>query len=454
MPETAAPRVYLTTLGCSKNQVDTDKVTAMLFEAGYQPAVGPEAADVVMVNTCAFIESARRESIDLILEMEDVKADDAKLVVMGCMAQRFGAELVDALPGLDAVIGLDRYGEILPTLDQMTGWAPVALRPNRSKMDILNLVDRPMPSVPYAYVKAAEGCDKACAFCAIPSIRGPQESRRPTDIRQEIVGLAGVGVSEIVLVAQDLAAYGKDISAPSRGDERIADLLRFVTDVDGLEQLRLLYLYPSEIRPALITEMASNDCIANYFDLSLQHAAGGLLRTMRRPGSTDGHLGLIERIRQAAPDAALRSSFIVGYPGETEDDVDELAEFLCEARLDWAGFFHYSPEVGTDAYELADRIDPDEVAARTRELTSIQDDITAEKNAEVIGRTLAVLVDQVEDGVPVGRSYREAPDIDGMIALDAGSPGDWVEATITGSYGTDLVASVSRSKVQPASSQA
>ena len=451
----SSPAVFVTTLGCSKNQVDSDKIEAMLAEGGYRRASSAEDADVVMVNTCAFIESARQESVDLILDMEDRKAPDARLVVMGCMAQRYGSELEAALPEVDAVIGLDRYGDILPTLDTMTEWAPVEVRPRRSGMDILNLVSRPTPTVPYAYVKAAEGCDKTCAFCAIPSIRGAQQSRRPSDIRDEIAGLANVGVSEIVIVSQDLAAYGKDISAPSRSDERISDLLRFVTDVDGLARLRLLYLHPSEIRPPLIEEMASNDRIANYFDLSLQHAARDLLRTMRRPGSTDGHLGLIERIRHAAPDAAFRSSFIVGYPGETEDDVDELASFLIEARLDWAGFFHYSREIGTDAYELADRVDVDEVAARTRELTAIQDDITAEKNAAVIGSTLAVLVDQVEDGVPVGRSYREAPDIDGMITLDAGEPGEWLQATITGSYGADLVgAAVGGSHASPRSHNA
>ena len=449
-----APTVFVTTLGCSKNQVDSDKIEAMLAQGGYGRATSAETADVVMVNTCAFIESARQESVDLILDMEDRKAADARLVVMGCMAQRYGSELEAALPVVDAVIGLDRYGEILTTLDAMTDWSPVAIRPRRSAMDILNLVDRPTPSVPYAYVKVAEGCDKTCAFCAIPSIRGRQQSRRPTDIRDEIVNLTGVGVSEIVIVSQDLAAYGKDIGAPSsgsvaqtspserRGGERIVDLLRFITDVDGLERLRLLYLHPSEIRPLLIEEMATNPRIADYFDLSLQHSAKDLLRSMRRPGSTDGHLGLIERIRAAAPEAALRSSFIVGYPGESEDDVEELAAFLVAAQLDWAGFFHYSPEVGTDAFDLGGRVDPDEIAARTRELTAIQDDITAQKNAGHVGTNLSVLVDQVEDGVPVGRSYREAPDIDGMIALDVGDPGEWVNAEITGSYGTDLAGRV------------
>lgn len=436
------PTIHVTTLGCSKNQVDSDKIEALLMEGGYERVDDAGAADIVMVNTCAFIESARQESVDLILDVGDRKREDAKLVVMGCMAQRYGKELEEALPEVDAVVGLDRYGELPSVVDDLTGWEPVGLRPRRSAMDILNLAVRPAPAVPYAYVKAAEGCDKTCAFCAIPTIRGKQRSRRPSDIRDEMVGLVGQGVSEIVLVSQDLAAYGKDISAPTRSGDRIVDLLQFVSDVDGLERIRLLYLHPSEIRPELIAEMAGNDVIADYFDLSLQHAAADLLRSMRRPGSTDAHLKLIERIREAAPDAALRSSFIVGYPGETDDDVDELSSFLEAAQLDWAGFFHYSPELGTDAYDKPGRVDPDEVAARARELSSFQDDITASRNADMVGQEIGVLIDQVEDGIAVGRSYREAPDIDGMITLDGGEPGTWVTATVTGAYGPDLAATV------------
>ena len=414
----------------------------MLHEAGYRQADSAERADVVMVNTCAFIEAARRESVETILDLEQSKGDDARLVVMGCMAQRFGTELEEALDEVDAVVGLDRYGELTRILDSMTNWRPVRLGPRRPVMDILDMVSRPAPAFPYAYVKVAEGCDKTCAFCAIPLIRGPQRSRRPTDIREEIVGLCEAGVSEVVLVAQDLAAYGRDIGVKSR--DTIVDLLRFVSDVEKLVRMRLLYLYPTEIRPALIEEIVSNPKLAAYFDLSLQHASRGLLRSMRRPGSTDSHQRLIDRIRAAEPEAALRSSFIVGYPGETEDDVQELVDFLIHAELDWAGFFPYSPEVGTGAVDLPGRIDPDEVAARVREVTRVQDVITARRNAEQVGRIREVLIDQVEDAVPVGRSFREAPDIDGLICLDSGSPGEWVEAVITGSYETDLVGKIRR----------
>ena len=303
----------------------------------------------------------------------------------------------------------------------------------------MRLVNRPAPSFPYAYVKVAEGCDKPCTFCAIPLIRGKQRSRRPTEIRDEVSGLVAAGVKEIVLVAQDLAAYGRDIDAPGAG---IVDLLRFCSDVEGLDVLRLLYLYPKEIRPALIEEIATNPKVATYFDLSLQHASVELLRAMRRPGGAGRYVELLEQIRSAAPDAATRSSFIVGFPGETEAQVEELAEFLEVARLDWAGFFPYSPEPGTPAAELDGRIDREEINERLRYLQSVQEDITYEANSAMVGTTVAVLVDQIEDDVAVGRSWREAPEIDGVITLDGGAPGDWVEATITAVVGTDLEATV------------
>ncbi len=435
---TSPPTVWLTTLGCAKNQVDSDKLTAVLAEAGYAAAPSEEDADVVMVNTCAFIEAARAESIDTILDHGRRKRDDARLVVLGCMAQRYETELVEALPEADAVVGLDRYGELVDRLDAMTGWEPVEFRP-RPRMDILYEVRRPAPTTPYAYVKVAEGCDKPCTFCAIPLFRGKQRSRAPVNIRAEVAQLVADGVSEVVLVAQDLAAYGRDLDGAPGG---IVELLQFLSDVDGLRRMRLLYLYPKEIRPALIDEMAANPLIASYFDLSLQHAARGLLRAMKRPGDGARHLDLVERIRVADPDAALRSSFIVGFPGETDDDVELLAEFLEEARLDWAGFFPYSAEEGTPAALLDGQLPEDEKAARLRHLQSIQDDITAESNMAQVGRRMDALVDMVEDGVPVARTYREAPEIDGVVTLDRGSAGQWVEVEITGSYETDLAGTV------------
>ena len=291
--------------------------------------------------------------------------------------------------------------------------------------------------MPFAYVKVAEGCNKTCAFCAIPLIRGKQRSRQGSGVLEEMKGLIESGVQEIVLVAQDLAAYGRDNGAGS-----IERLVADAASLDGLARLRLYYLFPREIRQNLIDVMAGHPVIANYFDLSLQHSSKRLLRAMRRPSSGEGHLELISRIRSAAPDAATRSSFIVGFPGETDEDIENLASFLGEARLDWAGFFPFSREEGTDAATMPDQVPGDVISERLRYIQSIQDDITTARSAESVGRTLRVLVDQVEDGQAVGRSYRQAPEIDGVILLDSGIPGSWVDATITGAYGADTSGTV------------
>lgn len=436
-----SPTYHLTTLGCAKNQVDSEKLDAMLAEAGYLPAAGPDEADVVMVNTCAFIEEARRESVETILEVQEARKPGARTVVVGCMAQRFGVDVASALPEVDAVLGLDRYGELVPTLDQLTGAQPVTIR-RRPVMDILHAVARPAPTLPYAYVKVAEGCDKPCTFCAIPLIRGKQRSRRPIEIRTEVEHLVDAGVSEIVLVAQDLAAYGRDLGPASQSNPDLVALLRSLSEIPGLRRLRLLYLYPREIRPALVAEIADNPKVASYFDLSLQHSSPRLLRAMKRTGGGDPYRRLIDDIRRHAPNAALRSSFIVGFPGETDDEVEDLAAFLEEVQLDWAGFFPYSAEAGTPAADLPDRVPGEVVGERLRYLQASQDEITDSRNRLQIGRRTLVLVDQIEDGTPVGRSFRQAPEIDGMITLDVGRPGDWLETEITAAFGSDLEARV------------
>jgi ribosomal protein S12 methylthiotransferase len=431
------PTVYLETLGCAKNQVDSEKLVAMLSEAGYGWAESPETADVVMVNTCAFIEEARAESVNAILELEQAKRPGARSVVIGCMAQRFGTEVADALPEVDAVLGIDRYGELVGVLDGLTDWHPVEMR-RRPVMDILHATGRPGTGLPYAYLKVAEGCNKPCTFCAIPSIRGKQRSRRPSEIRSELAGLVASDVSEVVLVAQDLAAYGRDIKAPGG----LPDLLAFVSDVEGLRRLRLLYLHPREISERLLAAMTTNPLVAPYFDLSLQHVSRHLLRAMLRPGNPEKHRSLVGTIRDLDPNAALRSSFIVGFPGETEADVDELADFLEDARLDWAGFFPYSAEPGTPAATMDGQIPRELIMERLRHLTDIQDQITEDKNRELIGMVDEVLIDQIEDEIPVARSHRQAPEIDGIIRLDRGRPGEWVTVSYEGVYGPDMEATV------------
>ena len=344
-------RFWVETLGCPKNQVDSDKLAGTLLADGLVPADAPADADLVVVNTCAFIEDARRESIDTILGMADTRKAGARLVVTGCLAERSGHELAEALPEVDAVAG---FAESVP----------VALghKPTVPDMDLLNLA-RPKSSVPWAYVKVAEGCDRACGFCAIPSFRGKQRSRRIDDILEEVDAL---DVREIVLVAQDLASYGRD---QGRGDRAIVPLVEAVSA--RVDRVRLLYLYPSD----LTDELADTICATGvpYFDLSLQHVSAPLLRRMRRWGDGRRFLARIDRIRRHDPSAAFRSNFIVGYPGETEDDHDALLAFVDEAQLDWCGFFAFSEEDGTYAAGLDGKVDRSLIDERLAELRERQE---------------------------------------------------------------------------------
>jgi ribosomal protein S12 methylthiotransferase len=415
------PRQYwVETLGCPKNQVDSDKLTGTLEAGGYVAASGPEGADLLLVNTCAFIEAARQESIDTVLAMAGLRGPGARLVVTGCMAERYGQELADALPEVDLVAG---FG--VPVT--LSAKAPGDSVPS---FDLLNL-PRPKGQAPWAYVKVAEGCDRACGFCAIPSFRGRQRSRAIDDILAEIDGL---DVQEVVLVAQDLASYGRDLG-------RRGDIVRLVGAVARrVPRTRLLYLYPSELTEGLIRVVGETGC--PYFDLSLQHASGPHLRRMRRWGDGDRFLLRIDAIRTAHPEAAFRSSFIVGYPGETEEDHDRLLAFLEAAQLDWAGFFAYSPEEGTYAAALPDTVADDLVAERLRECGEVQDAITLRRRAALVGTRAFVLV----DAPGTGRSHREAPEIDGVIhlpvAATAGLTGRFVTVELTGAAGPDLEGTV------------
>jgi ribosomal protein S12 methylthiotransferase len=429
-----APRFFVETLGCPKNAVDSDKVVASLLADGLTPAAAAEDADLIVVNTCAFVEAARQESIDTALALADLKRPDARLVVTGCMAERYGTELADALPEADAVVGFAGEGSLSQVV--LMGRKPSGVR------DLLEL-PRPKPTTPWAYVKVAEGCDRACAFCAIPSFRGKQRSRSIDSIEAEVRSLVDGGVAEIVLVAQDLAWYGRDIGEPGS----LTPLLRRLDQLAprGLERVRLLYLYPSEVKDPLLSTMLELETVTPYFDLSLQHASAPLLRSMKRWGSGEKFVELIQRIRAAEPDAAFRSSFIVGFPGETEADHDQLLTFLREVRLDWAGFFPFSPEDGTPAADYDGHI-PDELAAeRLRECSELQDPITQAARDALVGETIEVLVDGLDDetGALVGRTHREAPEIDGIVRVTGEAfarPGALIRARVTDAEGPDLVA--------------
>jgi ribosomal protein S12 methylthiotransferase len=429
---------WVETLGCPKNAVDSDKVVASLLADGLVAADAAARADLVVVNTCAFIEAARQESIDTVLALGDTRKAGSRLVVTGCMAERYGEELAEALPEVDAVVGFEGEGSLSVAL----GLPKVKPRGVR---DLLEL-PRPAPSVPWAYLKVAEGCDRACAFCAIPSFRGKQRSRTPESIEAEARSLVEAGVAELVLVAQDLAWYGRDIGEPGS----LAPLLRRLDTLapDGLARVRLLYLYPSEVRDPLVSTMLELPTVVPYFDLSLQHADAALLRRMKRWGSGDRFLTAIDAIRAQEPEAAFRSSFIVGFPGETEREHDELLEFLEAASLDWAGFFPFSPEDGTPAASLPDAVDPELAFEWLRECEAVQEPITRAARDALVGREIEVLVDAPmepsgEDaGVFVGRSHREAPEIDGIVQLHAefARPGAVVRAHVTEAIGPDLVA--------------
>jgi ribosomal protein S12 methylthiotransferase len=416
----AGPRTFFVeTLGCPKNQVDSDKLVGTLVADGMAPSAGPDGADLIVVNTCAFIEEARQESIDVVLGLADRKHADARLVVTGCMAERYGDELRDALPEADAVAG---FG-VPVTLGRREG-------PAVPSFDLLNL-PRPAPSAPWAYVKVAEGCDKACGFCAIPSFRGPQRSRTPVEVLREVEDLAAGGVREVVLVAQDLASYGRDQGAGTK------DLVPLVGDVaDRVDRVRLLYLYPSDLTDRLIDTVIATG--VPYFDLSLQHVAAPLVRRMRRWGDGPRFLRRIEDIRSRAADAAFRSNFIVGYPGETEEHHDELLRFVEAARVDWCGFFAYSPEAGTYATGLDGQVAPALVDERLAELRELQDRITAARRDDLVGDVVEVLV----DALGVARSHREAPEIDGVIHVPDDVPvGELTRIRLTGAEGPDLVGS-------------
>ena len=417
------PQTYfLETLGCPKNQVDSDKLEGRFAADGMTPVDSPDEADIVVVNTCAFIDEARQESVDTILSLSDQRREGAKLVVTGCMAERHGDEIAASLPEVDQVapFGIDITGSTA---------VPVSLGPTRRApdFDLLNL-PRPASARPWSYVKIAEGCDRACGFCAIPTFRGPQRSRSIGQILTEVDELQA---REIVLVAQDLAAYGRDQGV---GERSIIPLVRQVAD--RVDRVRLLYLYPSDLTDALIDTIC--DTGVPYFDLSLQHVSPPLMRRMRRWGDGERFLRRIADIRAREPEAAFRSNFIVGYPGETENDHDALLDFVEQAQLDWCGFFAYSPEAGTYAMELDGEVDTGLRDERLAELRELQDDITAAKRDLLVGSEVRVLVD--EPGI--GRSHREAPEIDGVIVVPGTlAVGEFHDLTVTATMGPDVEAS-------------
>ncbi|MEU8341832.1 30S ribosomal protein S12 methylthiotransferase RimO [Spirillospora sp. NPDC048832] len=464
-------KVSLITLGCARNEVDSEELAARIEDAGWDLTEGADGADVVVVNTCGFIEAAKKDSIDTLLAAHD---SGAKVVAAGCMAERYGRELAEALPEADAVLGFDDYAGIGERLDDVVAGRRHDAHTPRDRRTLLPIspVERPASAVavpghgapadlpdgvapasgprvlrrrlgggPVAPLKLASGCDRRCTFCAIPAFRGAYVSRPPAEVLEEARWLAGHGVRELVLVSENSTSYGKDL-----GDLRALEkLLPGLAAVDGIERVRVSYLQPAETRPGLIEAICGTPGVAPYFDMSFQHASGPVLRSMKRFGDRERFLGLLAQIRELAPEAGVRSNFIVGFPGETEDDFEELAEFLSAARLDAVGVFGYSDEDGTEAAGLDGKLDEDEVARRVEELSELADELTAQRAEDRIGSRVRVLLEEKADGGGFeGRAEHQAPEVDGTVLVrgEGLALGEIVEARVIGSDGVDLIADI------------
>lgn len=472
-PEQTGPadvvKVALITLGCARNEVDSQELAGRLAADGFELVDEPEQADTVMVNTCGFIDAAKKDSVDTLLAAADLKETGTPraVVAVGCMAERYGVELADALPEADAVLSFDDYPVIAERLRAIiAGDRPESHVP-RDRRTLLPLtpVQRdpstisvpgisPAPDAPrrrlshgpMEMLKLASGCDRRCTFCAIPSFRGAFVSRRPADVLADVRAMAADGVREVVLVSENSTSYGKDL-----GDLRLLEgLLPELGAVPGLEWVRVSYLQPAEMRPGLISAVARTPGVAPYFDLSFQHASRAVLRRMRRYGDGAAFLDLIDRIRAEAPQAGLRSNFIIGFPGETEQELAELAEFLSASRLDAIGVFGYSDEDGTEAASLPGHLDPAEVAARVDSIASLADAVMADAAEARIGHLGRMLVESVAaDGSGAeGRCAHQGPEdatttLRPTTAIDV-SVGDVLDVRFIDSEGADLIAEVAR----------
>jgi ribosomal protein S12 methylthiotransferase len=449
--------VAVVTLGCARNDVDSEELAGRLAADGFRLVDDPATADTVLVNTCGFVEQAKKDSVDALLEAADLKGqgDDGQrgpkaVVAVGCMAERYGAELAESLPEADAVLGFDDYPDIGARLRSIVAGEKQHPHTPQDRRRLLPIspTDRSAAPVaprtrlttgPMAPLKLASGCDRRCTFCAIPSFRGSFVSRRPTDLLDEARWLAADGVRELFLVSENSTSYGKDL-----GDLRLLEtLLPELASIEGVERVRVSYLQPAEIRPGLLEAIATTPGVASYFDLSFQHASNSVLRRMRRFGDPESFLGLLDQVRSLAPEAGIRSNVIVGFPGESEQDLDTLCDFLIAARLDVVGVFGYSDEDGTEAATYDDKLDADEVRARTARVADLVEELTSQRAEERIGEDVVVLVEDVSDGEVVGRTDAQGPEVDGTTSLVGSDArvGDLVPAVVVKSDGVDLVAS-------------
>jgi ribosomal protein S12 methylthiotransferase RimO len=456
----------LLTLGCARNEVDSEELAGRLAGGGWELVADAEqGADVIVVNTCAFVESAKKDSVDTLLAAHDVaNATGGKVVAVGCLAERYGAELAESLPEAAAVLGFDHYPELAERLDDVVSGRVVAphqpvdrrtllpitpVRRPAAARDVTlpghgwgpRILRRRLDTAPVAALKIASGCDRRCSFCAIPSFRGAFVSRAPDELVAEAAWLSGQGVRELFLVSENSTSYGKDLAREHGGPAALAALLPRLAGVPGIDRVRVSYLQPAETRQELVRAIVSTPGVATYFDMSFQHASESVLRRMRRFGSTGQFLALIGQIRALAPNAGIRSNVIVGFPGETEDDLDELERFLVDARLDAVGVFGYSDEDGTAAAGLDGKLDADTIAERVSRVADLVEHLTAQRAEERVGDEVTVLVEQA-GAECTGRAEHQAPEVDGECMLAGGNRfavGDLVRGTVIGSDGVDLI---------------
>jgi ribosomal protein S12 methylthiotransferase RimO len=475
MDITPARTVALVTLGCARNDVDSEELAARLEAGGFLLVDDAADAETVVVNTCGFVETAKKDSVDTLLaaaDQKDVGGATQAVVAVGCLAERYGEELADALPEADAVLGFDDYDDIAERLQSIlsgTKHQPHVPRDRRKLLPLApadrvsadvsipghaiveapdlvrapasgpRVVRRRLDGGPTAPLKLASGCDRRCAFCAIPSFRGAFVSRRPTDVLGEARWLADQGAKELFLVSENSTSYGKDL-----GDLRLLEtLVGELAAVDGIERVRVSYLQPAEMRPSLVEALCATPGVLPYFDLSFQHASGPLLRRMRRFGDAEKFLDLIEQIRARAPHAGIRSNVIVGFPDESEDDVDVLCDFLDRARLDAIGVFGYSDEDGTEAATYDGKLDTDTIDDRVDRVSRLAEEVTADRARDRIGETVEVLVESVDGTTAEGRAAHQGPEVDGSTMLTgAYVVGQIVTAVVAGTDGVDLVGRV------------
>lgn len=443
-------RVAIVTLGCPKNAVDSEGLAGLLSAGGHDIGSDPSAAEVVVLNTCGFIEPARRETVEEVLELADLKASAglAGLVLAGCLVARSAGELAEALPEVDAFVDFAAY----PRIAEIVGGAAAGSLTSKIHGDPGTRFDPAwwdatiaaaprlrFGRAPWAYVKIAEGCNRGCTFCSIPLMRGRLRSRAPDDIEAEARALVAQGVAELSLVSQDSVMWGRD-----SGDGDLLGLLGRLEAIDGLHRLRLMYLHPQGVSDALIDRMISSEVIASYFDLSLQHVAPEILKGMGRWGGRKRFSGLVDRIRAQDPMAGVRSTFILGFPGESEEQAEQVEAFVADTELDWVGAFTYSPEEGTASLGMPEPVAEAVVRARTERVAAAAE-ITMERRARsLVGNRLEVLAESFDraDGAWSGRSHREAPEIDGEVRFTGGpevAVGDLLRVRITGNSGADLV---------------